>query len=115
MSLSTRYSLRGEAVVDNAAGAWSGLDAAAEHLALDPDDLRGPAGRPVPDGLHAVTALAQRPNDRVPETGLETEARVRPRCLATHRPARGIDRCLNRHAEVDQVADQLQVGLNLPE
>jgi len=56
------------------------------------------------------------PNGRCPpEAGLEVQAEVRPRGLPAHRPVRRIDRGLKGHAQVDQVADQLQVGLDLAE
>src|ERR1700736_5736280 len=102
-------------IADHAAGARSRIAASAEHLTLDPDDLGGASSSPIADWLHRVAALAQRLHDRLAEAGLEAQARIRTRSLATHRPARRIDSGLNRHATVDQVGDELQVGLDLPE
>src|ERR1700682_6720241 len=100
-------------IADHAAGARSRIAASGEHLTLDLDDLGGASSSPIADRLHCVAALAQRLHDRLAEAGLEAQAGIRPRSLATHRPARRIDSGLNRHVTVDQVGGELEGGLHL--
>src|SRR5437660_11351250 len=86
-----------------------------ETVALDGDHLGGAARFPITDDGNPVAQASQAFRDRLPEPALQLQAGVSPGGLRAHPPASRIDGVLRWEPAIDQVVDQLEIRLDLPE
>src|SRR2546421_816523 len=98
-------------------GARSGprIASSQQTVALDGYQLDGAARFPITDQRDPVAQASQALSNRLPEPALQLQAGVGPGGLRAHPPASRIDRVLRWKLGIDQVVDQLQIRLDLPE
>src|SRR5437764_6196580 len=102
-------------IAEHGAGTRTWISGTNEGWAVDGDQLRGAAGRPVADQLDVVAEPPQRSRRGLAKPPFQLQVLMGPRGLGAHSPPGRIHGRLHRHAPIHQVGNDLQVRLHLPE